>query len=87
MGLQLNESRWKSLQHLDRLKYPLVRRHGKLERSTWDAAMNLIVERLHAIQRRLTNHGIGFYTSGQLFLEEYYALALLGKAGFKTLHM
>jgi ferredoxin-nitrate reductase len=49
--------------------------------------MKLIVERMHAIQRRLTNHGIGFYTTGQLFLEEYYALALLGKAGLKTLHM
>jgi ferredoxin-nitrate reductase len=69
------------------LKYPLVRRHEKLERSTWEGAMNLIVEHMHAIQRRLTNHGIGFYTTGQLFLEEYYALALLGKAGFKTLHM
>lgn len=78
---------WKSLQHSDRLKYPLIRRHGKLERATWDEAMNLIVERTKAIQKRLTNHGIGFYTSGQLFLEEYYALALVGKAGLNTLHM
>jgi anaerobic selenocysteine-containing dehydrogenase len=58
-----------------------------LERVTWEEAMNLIVERTHVIQRRLTNHGIGFYTTGQLFLEEYYALALVGKAGLKTLHM
>jgi len=65
----------------------MIRRHGKLERATWDEAMNLIVERTHDIQRRLTNHGIGFYTTGQLFLEEYFALALVGKAGLKTLHM
>ena len=29
----------------------------------------------------------GFYTSGQLFLEEYYALAVIGKAGIGTPHM
>lgn len=78
---------WKSLKHPDRLQYPMIRRHGKLERATWDEAMELIVERTKAVQERLTNHGIGFYTSGQLFLEEYYALAMVGKAGLNTLHM
>lgn len=78
---------WKSLKHADRLQYPMIRRHGKLERATWDEAMELIVERTKAVQERLTNHGIGFYTSGQLFLEEYYALAMVGKAGLNTLHM
>ena len=29
----------------------------------------------------------GFYTSGQLFLEEYYTLAVIGKAGLGTPHM
>lgn len=78
---------WKSLTHPDRLKYPMIRRHGKLERASWDEAMSLIVERTKDIQKRRTNHGIGFYTTGQLFLEEYYALALVGKAGLNTLHM
>lgn len=78
---------WKSLRSKDRLTHPLIRRHGKLEQATWDEAMNLIVERAKSIQKRLTNHGIGFYTSGQLFLEEYYALAMVGKAGLNTLHM
>ncbi|KAK5324424.1 hypothetical protein LTR98_011864, partial [Exophiala xenobiotica] len=49
--------------------------------------MSLIVERTRDVQRRLTNHGIGFYTTGQLFLEEYYALAVVEKAGLNTLHM
>ena len=31
--------------------------------------------------------GVGFYTSGQLFLEEYYTLAVIGKAGLGTPHM
>lgn len=49
--------------------------------------MNTIVQRVKQTQARLTNHGIGFYTSGQLFLEEYYVLAMIGKAGLNTLHM
>lgn len=49
--------------------------------------MSLIVDRAKDIQSTLTNHGIGFYTSGQLFLEEYYVLAMVGKAGLNTLHM
>lgn len=47
----------------------------------------MIVEKAQEIRRRLTNHGIAFYTSGQLFLEEYYALGMTGKAGLNTLHM
>ena len=73
--------------HPDRLKYPLIRKNGQLERASWDEAMSLIVEKTKDIQKRLTNHGIAFYTSGQLFLEEYYALAVVGKAGLHTLHM
>lgn len=78
---------WTSIHHPDRLKYPLIRRYGKLERASWDEAMSLIVNKAQEIRSRLTNHGIGFYTSGQLFLEEYYVLAMVGKAGLNTLHM
>lgn len=49
--------------------------------------MDLIVVKTKELQEQLTNHSIAFYTSGQLFLEEYYALALVGKAGLHTLHM
>lgn len=49
--------------------------------------MELIVQRSKDLIERLTSHSIAFYTSGQLFLEEYYALAVVGKAGLSTLHM
>jgi predicted molibdopterin-dependent oxidoreductase YjgC len=32
--------------HLDRLTAPLIRRDGRLERATWDEALDLIVQRL-----------------------------------------
>lgn len=81
------KSRWTSIGHPDRLKWPLIRRNGQLQRATWDEAMSLVTEKAQEVQSRLTNHGIGFYTGGQLFLEEYYVLAMVGKAGLNTLHM
>jgi ferredoxin-nitrate reductase len=78
---------WVTNNHKDRLKYPLVRKNGKLERASWDEAMGLIVKKTKEVRERLTSHGIGFYTTGQLFLEEYYVLAAIGKAGLSTLHM
>ncbi|SPQ25718.1 ce7303bf-9278-48e3-8345-00a1e71a899c [Thermothielavioides terrestris] len=78
---------WKAIHSKDRLTYPMVRKNGRLERATWDEAMGLIVAKSKELQKHLTNHSIAFYTSGQLFLEEYYALALVGKAGLHTLHM
>jgi len=65
----------------------MIRRNGKLERASWDEAMSLIVEKAKDVKEGLTAHDIGFYTTGQLFLEEYYALAVVGKAGLQTLHM
>lgn len=78
---------WKVNQSKDRLQYPMIRKNGKLERASWDEAMSLIVRKAKETRQKLTAHGIGFYTSGQLFLEEYYALAIVGKAGLCTLHM
>jgi hypothetical protein len=78
---------WKACGHQDRLTYPQIRRNGKLERATWDEAFNLIVEKSRKTIDKLTSHGIAFYTTGQLFLEEYYVLAMVGKAGLNTLHM
>jgi anaerobic selenocysteine-containing dehydrogenase len=71
----------------DRLTTPLIRRNGRLEAASWDEAMELIVERSQTIQRERTAGAIGFYTSGQLFLEEYYTLGVIGKAGLGTPHM
>jgi ferredoxin-nitrate reductase len=79
--------RWKSVNSSDRLAHPLIRRNGKLEQASWNEAMELIVEKSKEVIDRITKHGIAFYTTGQLFLEEYYALALIGKAGLNTLHM
>jgi ferredoxin-nitrate reductase len=45
------------------------------------------VERTRRQLDTLGPGSIGFYTSGQLFCEEYYTLAVIGKAGLGTPHM
>ncbi|EFY95288.2 nitrate reductase [Metarhizium robertsii ARSEF 23] len=78
---------WKAIHSKDRITHPLIRRNGKLEKASWDEAMDLVVQKSKELLSRLTAHSIAFYTTGQLFLEEYYALALIGKAGLQTVHM
>ncbi|WP_254245000.1 molybdopterin-dependent oxidoreductase [Hymenobacter sp. BRD67] len=78
---------WVANHSPDRLTKPQIRRNGKLEDATWEEAMELIVSKSKQIIKEHTSGAIGFYTSGQLFLEEYYALAIVGKAGLGTPHM
>jgi anaerobic selenocysteine-containing dehydrogenase len=78
---------WVANNSKDRLTKPLIRKNGKLQEAGWDEAMNLVVQKSKEILKKTTALGIGFYTSGQLFLEEYYTLAVIGKAGIGTPHM
>lgn len=78
---------WVANNSPDRLQKPLIRKHGELQEATWDEAMDLMVKKSKEIIEKQTSLGIGFYTSGQLFLEEYYVLAMIGKAGLGTPHM
>jgi anaerobic selenocysteine-containing dehydrogenase len=79
---------WRAIGSPDRLTRPLVREHGELVETDWDTAMGRIVDRSRSLLDRPGGWGrFGFYTSGQLLLEEYYTLAVLGKAGIGTPHM
>lgn len=70
-----------------RMGPPLIRRDGELVESDWDTAMDLIVRRSQDLLAEAGPLSHGFYTSGQLFLEEYYTLGVIGKAGLGTPHM
>jgi anaerobic selenocysteine-containing dehydrogenase len=78
---------WEANHSSDRLTVPLIRKQGSLRETTWDEAMDLIVRRTRDVRERYTASAIGFYTTGQLFLEEYYTLGVIGKAGLGTPHM
>jgi ferredoxin-nitrate reductase len=78
---------WQANNSPDRLTRPLVRRDGELRESSWDDAMDLVVERARETLASKGSGGIGFYTTGQLFLEDYYTLALVARGGIGTNHL
>jgi ferredoxin-nitrate reductase len=75
---------WVANHSPERLTRPLVRRDGKLEEASWDEAMDLIVRRTKEVRDQYTSGAIGIYNTGQLFLEEYYTLSIIGHAGLGT---
>ena len=78
---------WEANASGDRLTMPLIRRDGRLVPATWDDAMALIVRRSKEDIAKYGPGSHGFYNSGQLFLEEYYTLALVAEAGIGTAHV
>jgi ferredoxin-nitrate reductase len=78
---------WQANHHADRLTHPMIRRGGHLVPAEWDEAMSLVVARTSEVRRRYGPGALGFYNSGQLCLEEYYTLAVIGHVGIGTPHM
>ncbi len=79
---------WQATQSPDRLTHPLVRAGDRLVPCDWETAMRRIAGHTRELlAQEGGNERIGFYTSGQLMLEEYYTLAVIGKAGLGTPHM
>ena len=78
---------WQAIQSPDRLTRPLVRRDGRLVECSWDEAMDVVVGRTQALLEEQGPSAVGFYTTGQLFLEEYYTLALVAHGGIRTNHV
>ncbi|MGW7436898.1 molybdopterin oxidoreductase family protein [Streptomyces sp. NPDC054849] len=78
---------WQAIASPDRLTRPLVREDGVRRETDWDTAMTRITDRTRALLDGPGPSSIGFYTSGQLFLEEYYALALIARGGLGTKHL
>jgi ferredoxin-nitrate reductase len=78
---------WQANHSAHRLTRPLIRRDGALQEASWDDAMDLIVEKSKTLVENIGNGAIGFYNTGQMFLEEYYTLAVLADAGIGTEHV
>ncbi len=78
---------WQANNAEDRLLHPLVRRDGELREASWDEAMDRVVERSRELLATKGSGALGFYTSGQLFLEDYYTLALIARGGIGTNHL
>jgi anaerobic selenocysteine-containing dehydrogenase len=78
---------WQANNSPDRLTRPLVRECGALRETDWDTAMDRVVDRSRELLAERGSGSHGFYTSGQLFLEEYYTLAVMVRGGIGTNHL
>ncbi len=78
---------WQANNSPDRLTKPLVRKNGELVETSWDEAMDVMVECSQQLLQEKGPLAFGFYTTGQLFLEEYYTQGVISKAGLGTPHM
>lgn len=71
----------------DRLTTPMVRVNGELTECDWDTAMDQVVRHSKRLLNRYGPSAFGFYTSGQLFLEEYYTLGVIAHGAIGTNHV
>src|SRR3954447_22267095 len=78
---------WQANASPDRLTRPLVREAAGLRETGWDEAMARVVERSKELLSSSGPGAFGFYTSGQLFLEDYYTLSVMARAGIGTNHI
>jgi anaerobic selenocysteine-containing dehydrogenase len=78
---------WQANNSPDRLTRPLVRRDGELVETDWDTAMEAVVGRAKELLEEQGPSAIGFYTTGQLFIEDYYTLGLIAHGGIGTNHV
>ncbi|WP_298459880.1 molybdopterin oxidoreductase family protein [uncultured Cellulomonas sp.] len=78
---------WQANASPDRLTRPLVRKDGELVEASWDEAMGLMVANAQRLLAEQGPSAIGFYTTGQLFLEEYYTMGLIAHGGIGTNHV
>ncbi|WP_433699449.1 molybdopterin oxidoreductase family protein [Nocardiopsis sp. CA-288880] len=78
---------WQAGNAEDRLTRPLVRRDGELVETDWDTAMGAVVRRSRELLDERGAGALAFYTSGQLFLEEYYTLAAVAHGAIGTNHV
>lgn len=78
---------WQANASADRLTRPLVRDGDRLVETDWNTAMGRVVDRTRTLLREQGPSAIGFYTSGQLFAEEYYSLAAIAHGAIGTNHV
>ncbi|HEX7893110.1 MAG TPA: molybdopterin-dependent oxidoreductase, partial [Terriglobales bacterium] len=61
-----------TLEASNRAKHPLLRKNGKLERISWDEAIEVMVEKFRATQEKHGRDSLGVISTGQLVTEEFY---------------
>src|SRR5215469_8267593 len=78
---------YQTVNHPDRLLYPLMRRGGKngsLERVSWEEALDMIVRRVSAIQAERGNDAVALYSGSSMTNEKCYLMGKFARVALET---
>jgi len=77
-------NQWYANGHSARALHPLIRSGDRLLRASWDDAMELVTAKFNEALALEGPDAVAIYNSGQLLLEEYYAIDKIARAGLAT---
>ncbi len=80
---------YQTVNHPDRLTYPLMRRGGKespLERASWDEVLTTIAQRFRAIQAEHGNDAVAIYSGSSMTNEKCYLMGKFARVALGTRH-
>ncbi len=78
---------WNSFEfvhHKDRLRYPLIRKKGRLVEASWEEALDLVAKSLSDIKHKYGGQSLGVLSSAKCTNEENYLLMKFARAVLKT---
>ncbi|MDQ6644059.1 MAG: molybdopterin oxidoreductase family protein, partial [Chloroflexota bacterium] len=78
---------YQQVEHPDRLRYPMIRRGGKggkLERASWDEAMEYIVSRWKQIQVEHGNDAVAIYSGSSMTNEKCYIMGKFARVALRS---
>ncbi|MGH2457720.1 MAG: molybdopterin oxidoreductase family protein [Chloroflexota bacterium] len=76
--------------HPDRLTYPMLRRGGKggrLERASWDEALDYVARRWQEIQAQHGRDAVAIYSGSSMTNEKCYLMGKFARVGLRTRHV
>lgn len=78
---------WQTISAADRGQHPLMRKNGKIERATWDEALDTMAAKFKDLIAKYGPDSIACYNTGQMCMEEFYVLGKLMRAGIGTANL
>ncbi len=80
---------YQTVNHPERLTYPLMRRGGKespLERASWDEVLDTIAQRFRAIQAEFGKDAVATYSGSSMTNEKCYLMGKFARVALGTRH-
>jgi assimilatory nitrate reductase catalytic subunit len=80
---------YQTVNHPDRLTYPMLRRNGKgspLERASWDEALDFVARRFREIQAEHGNDAVAVYSGSSMTNEKCYLMGKFARVALGTRH-